>query len=204
MRCFAILFLLLSAPAAAEQPLPPSSPAAAYSIGPNSSASYEAYAKVFFLVPNTIGGTSGKVTGTISLDGAVNGRVIIDAASFTSGIDRRDAHIREILQTGTYPTIVFNLIAIEPLSPSDPSTFTGEKTVRGALTIRGVTRDVSFPVTINLEGMSLVIDGAVEVKYTDFGMEPPTLGGIVKRADDRLLLKAHLAAYPEREASGNE
>lgn len=202
MRYFAILFLLLSAPAAAEQPLPPSS--AAYSIGPNSSASYEAYAKVFFLVPNTIDGTSGKVTGSISVDGAVSGRVIIDAASFDSGIGKRDDHIREILETGKFPTIEFALVSVEPLAQDDPSSYIGSKTVRGTLTVRGITKEVSFPATVKAEGESFLIDGAVEVKYTDFGIEPPTFAGIVKRAENRLLLKAHLAVYPEKEASGNE
>lgn len=203
MRYLAVLFFLLSAPAAAEQPLPPSSPAA-YSIGPNSSASYEAYAKVFFLVPNTIDGTSGKVTGSISVDGAVSGRVIIDAASFTSGIDKRDGHIREILETGKFPTIEFVLVSVEPLSPDDPSSYSGQKTVRGNLTVRGITKEVSFPATVKAEGESFLIDGAVEVKYTDFGIEPPAFGGIVKRAENRLLLKTHVVAYPEKEVSGNE
>lgn len=204
MRYFAVLFLLLSSPATAEQPLPPSSPAAAYSIGSNSSASYEAYAKVFFLVPNTIDGTSGKVTGSISVDGAVSGRVIIDAASFTSGIDKRDGHIREILETGKFPTIEFVLVSAEPLSPDDPSSYSGQKTVRGNLTVRGITKEVSFPAMVKADGESYVIDGAVQVKYTDFGIEPPTFGGIVKRAENRLLLKAHIVAYPEKEVSGNE
>lgn len=194
MRYIAILFLLFAAPAMAEESTSPSS--TPYSIGPNSTASYQAFARMFLLLPNTIDGTTGKVTGSIGVEGAVNGTVAIDAASFDSGIGKRDEHIREILQTGKYPTIEFAVTLVEPVTPGDVASYAGSKTVRGNLTVRGVTKEVSIPVTVKAEGESFIIDGAVEVKYTDFGIEPPTFAGIVKRAHDRIILKAHLVAVP--------
>ncbi len=197
MRNFAFAVLLfLAAPAAADQSSAPAS--APYSIGPDSAASYHAFAKMFFLIPNTIDGTTGKVTGSIGVDGAVNGKLVIDAASFESGIGKRDEHIREILETGKFPVIEFVLASAEPVTPGDPSSYTGPKTVRGSLTVHGVTKEISFPATVKAEGESYIIDGAVEVKYTDFGIEPPTFGGIVKRAEDRITLKAHLVALPAK------
>lgn len=196
MRYFAVLLLFFATPAMAEESPPPSS--TPYSIGPNSTAAYEAFARMFFLIPNNIDGTTGKVTGSIGIKGAVNGTVVIDAASFDSGIGKRDEHIREILETGKYPAIEFAVTSVEPVTPGDVSSYAGSKTVRGSLTVRGVTKEVSIPVTVKAEGESFIIDGAVEVKYTDFGIEPPTFAGIVKRAHDRIILKAHLVAVPVR------
>ncbi len=197
MRYFAVLLLFLATPALAEESSPPSS-TAAYSIGPNSTAAYQAFANMFFILPNTIDATTAKISGSVGVDGAVNGKVVIDAASFDSGIGKRDEHIREILDTGKFPAIEFAVTSCEPLTPGDPSSYSGPKTVRGNLTVRGVTKEVSFPATVKADGESFVVDGAVEVKYTDFGIQPPTFAGIVKRAEDRIILKAHLVAVPVR------
>lgn len=195
MRYAAILLLLFAVPAYAEEAPPPSS-ATAYALVTGSRVSYEAFAKMFFIIPNSIDASTTKVAGSLGIDTAVNGVLTIDAASFDSGIGKRDDHIREILETKKYPAIEFSVSAVEPLTPGDTSSYTGAKTVRGGLTVRGVTKEVSFPATIKAEGESFVIDGAVEVKYSDFGIEPPTFAGIVKRAEDRIILKAHLVAMP--------
>ncbi len=198
MRYFAFLLLLIAAPAVAEQPLPPQSHKAAYAIGPGSTATYEAEVMVLYFLPFTIRGNSGKVAGSIGIDGAGSCRVNVDAASFSSGHDKRDKRVREILETGRFPTVEFVLASVGPLSPDDPSTYAGAKKVRGNLTIRGITKEVSFPGTVKKQGESYLIDGGVELKYADFGVQTPAPAGMVSWVADHLLLKAHLVAVPAR------
>ncbi len=195
MRYVAILLLLLAAPAAAEEAPPPSS-ATAYNIVSGSSASYHAFTKTFFIIPGSIDAYTESVSGSVGIDTAVNGIVTISAGSLSSGDDTRDGQMREMLQTNKFPAIHFSIEAVTPLTPGDVASYTGAKTVRGGLTVRGVTKEVSFPATIRMEGPFMAIEGAVEVKYTDFGMEPPAFWGILKRAEDRIILKAHLLTLP--------
>lgn len=65
--------------------------------------------------------------------------VEIDAASLDTGNEQRDQHLRaaDFLDVEHHPTITFDLRSVEPADD-------GEFTVRGDLTIRGVTRPVTL------------------------------------------------------------
>ena len=76
-------------------------------------------------------------------------RFVIDAASVNTFWPKRDEHIRggDFLEVETYPEIVFDSTEITP---------TGGDTadVTGNLTIRDVTREVTFEATLNKMGPS--------------------------------------------------
>jgi polyisoprenoid-binding protein YceI len=59
----------------------------------------------------------------------------------------------------------------------------GELRVTGRLTIKGKTRPVRFPVTVERSGSGAVFSGAFTVKQTEFGIEPESIAGVVKVAD---------------------
>lgn len=58
--------------------------------------------------------------------------------------------------------------------------------VRGALTLRGVTRSVIVTGTVSVAGETLTMKGAAQLAQTDFGLRPITAGGGAVRVKDQL------------------
>ena len=56
--------------------------------------------------------------------------------------------------------------------------------VAGRLTIHGVTRPVTSPVTLKADGSLLTATGTFRIKQTDFGIKPISVGGVVKVKDE--------------------
>jgi polyisoprenoid-binding protein YceI len=65
--------------------------------------------------------------------------------------------------------------------------------VRGALTIHGVSREVSVPVHLVLAKDSLSASGTTKLQQTAFGIHPISVGGVVK-VKDELDLDWHVRA----------
>lgn len=99
--------------------------------------------------------------------------VVIDASSIDTNHEERDDHLRgeEFFAVETYPTITFTSTEIE---------MTGEKTakVTGDLTLRGVTRPVTFDATLvhfgphpmRPEQEVLGVTATGQIKRSDYGM----------------------------------
>ncbi len=57
--------------------------------------------------------------------------------------------------------------------------------VQGELTLHGVAKSISLPVRLETRAGALTATGQLEVKQSDFGIEPTTAaGGLVKVADE--------------------
>lgn len=126
------------------------------------------------LMVATVKGRFTSVGGTVTLDperpaeGSV--AVEIDAASLTTGDDRRDGHLRsaDFLDVEQYPTITFTSTTVEPAG--------GDRfKVHGDLTIRGVTRPVVLDAvyngqTTNPWGKQIVgVSAETTINRTDWG-----------------------------------
>ena len=141
----------------------------------------------------TVPGTTHDVTGSITFDpekiiGPVSGEVVVDLATLTTGIAKRDEHMRGegYLDVANYPTAVF---ALEKVVSSDRQKIadgeTAQLVVAGKFTLRGVTRDIEAPVTLffkkaspDLAKMGLTGDLAsvrtnFDVKLADHGIQRP-------------------------------
>ena len=94
----------------------------------------------------TVMGTFKSLSGSVELDETRwEGSTIeaeIDATTVDTGVADRDAHLRsaDFFDVAQHPKITFRSTAIEPGSED-------RGTIRGALTIRGVTRPVALDVT---------------------------------------------------------
>lgn len=74
--------------------------------------------------------------------------------------------------------------------------------VEGTTTIRGVTRDVAFPVRVDdTDDGTVVLTGSLRVRQRDFGIEPESRVGLVKVADEVDLQFALHASPTERTCS---
>jgi polyisoprenoid-binding protein YceI len=100
-------------------------------------------------------GTFTELSGTGQLgNGTAFGRLDIDAASLTTGIGKRDDHLRseDFFAVDRFPTISVVVTAVEPADGA------GGGELRSTLTVRGVTRPISLPATV-----ALLDDGAVQL-----------------------------------------
>ncbi len=97
--------------------------------------------------------------------------VSIDVASVDTGVDKRDDHLRtnDFFDAPNFPQITFASTAIEAL---DPANFR----VTGDLTVKGTTKSITFdlelsgPVQDPWGNTRIGLEGDLEVKRTDWGL----------------------------------
>lgn len=98
-------------------------------------------------------------------------RVTIDAASIDTGVERRDDHLRsaDFLDVANHPQITFVSKSMEKVGETDYR-------VTGDLTIRGTTREVTFPVTVlgpiadPRGGRRIGVEGELTIDRQDYGV----------------------------------
>lgn len=114
------------------------------------------------------------VHGELSVrDGSLQeGKVEVQVDSISSDKERRDVNVRrELLHTANYPTATFSLTDPVDLSsiPADGSV--GTVQVRGELTLHGVTRPVTTELKVLRSGESVIVQGNVPVKRSDYHID---------------------------------
>lgn len=123
------------------------------------------------------------VTDSLTFAGT-RGEVHVDAASFGTGIALRNRHLRDEMEVERYPWIRFVLTGATPAED-------GGVTLRGRLTIKATTREVAIPATVSRAGGAITVDGRLPVKFTEYGMRPPTRMAGMARVRDDLVLHFH-------------
>jgi len=92
--------------------------------------------------------------------------VTVDAGSVNTGINLRDNHLRkaEYFDVKKYPAIRFVSSKITPSSKA------GTLFIFGKLTIKNVTREISFPFTAVPQEGGYLFDGEFKINRIDFGV----------------------------------
>lgn len=149
--------------------------------------------EVLFSNPNLVVGKTRRVAGDIIVDmgkpsGSQVGQIAVSARTLKTDNEFRDQSIRgQILASSqdefefvTFTPAELKGLSDSPVAIGDSLTFQ----IVGDLTIRGVTRSVTFEATVKLasetrlEGLA-----SVEIAYADWGITveaPPTVGGVDK------------------------
>ncbi len=151
-----------------------------------STAGYEAH----FLaagasVPGSVDGVTGFVTGGFIVSPNPNPvirslLIRVDLRTLDSGSADRDDHVRnDSFQVSKYPFATF----VADQSPVVEGSYVeGQNAtffLRGALTLHGVTRPVTFAMNATLQGETLTGSGTAHVHTTDFGMKQPQITSVV-------------------------
>jgi polyisoprenoid-binding protein YceI len=152
--------------------------AGAWTVTAGSQAGYRVQEVLFGQHTTAVGRTS-KVTGSLTLAGATVSAATftVDMASVESDKSRRDSQYRgRIMATGEFPTSTFALSEPIPLGslPADGATVTA--TATGDLTLRGVTRPVTFAVKARRSGDRMEVTGSIPVAFGDWGIPSPSFG----------------------------
>jgi polyisoprenoid-binding protein YceI len=141
------------------------------------SAHSSAQFAVRHMMVSTVRGHMGKVTGTVTVDGKNLASAVVsatvDVAGINTGVDQRDAHLRspDFFDVAKYPTIAFASKGITPRAD-------GSFTMRGDLTMHGVTKEVTLdveaprPVIKDQAGNSRSgTTATVKINRQDFGVK---------------------------------
>lgn len=182
---------LLAAVAATVLLAPAPLPVGAFTLRPQDSL-------VRFSVRDNRGGFVGEtreVSGSVLVRQSEGGyaaevQAQVDARAIRTGIALRDAQMRSpaFLHTAAHPFITFSgtVVAETPAPPQFPGL------LRGQLTIRQVTREVEVPLTITVKGNTYTAEGAVVVRFTDFGLPVPRFLFFVAEDAVRVTLQVRL------------
>ena len=107
---------------------------------------------------------SGKATGDVANPTAASVEATIEASSIDTRNEKRDEHLRspDFLDTGKFPTITFKSTKVEKAGDGWKLT--------GNLTLHGVTKEISFPATVQAGEGGLSLTSQFDIDRTQFGM----------------------------------
>lgn len=143
-----------------------------------------------------VSGSSSEVNGggeaTVAEDSATirNLRFEVDPATFKTGIKLRDQHLYEKVFTapdGSMPKIVLRAESFQ--AKLDPETSQWEGRLKAQLTMRGVTRPVSFHATAEKNGAGAIVTAEGTVKTSDFGVKPISYSGATVEDEVAVIVK---------------
>jgi polyisoprenoid-binding protein YceI len=142
---------------------------------------------------STAVGTSSGISGEIYLtrDGLSRDTIskfVVDLNALRSDEGMRDNYIKQnTLQTSRFPNAEFVIERIEGF----PSNYAGdnsqvELTLHGNLTVKDVTKPVSWTVLARQSGNTLTATADTDIKFSQFNMTPPTVPIATVRDDIHL------------------
>jgi polyisoprenoid-binding protein YceI len=137
--------------------------------------------EVLFGVNTTAAGRGNEITGSMTIDGTTvtEASFTVDVGSITSDETRRDNQFRgRIMAIDQFPEATFTLTA--PIDfgavPAPGEQITAAAT--GDLTLRGVTRPVTFDVTAEASDGRIGVLGTIPVLFADYEIPNPSTAGI--------------------------
>lgn len=136
----------------------------------------------------SITGTATGISGTVSFDadqpGSATGRIVLDAATLTVGNPMMTDHLRsdKWLDVAKHPTIVFEARSLANVRTQGSQVLAD---VTGKLTVKGITKDVTVPVTFTyladklgarvgdpkVKGDLLVLRATFQINRNDFDIQ---------------------------------
>ncbi len=137
-----------------------------------------------------IAGTASGISGSVSFDAAdvaaTRGAIVVEAKSLKVPNSNMTGHLVSPgwIDAPGHPEIRFEFAKLDDVKPAGDRRWSA--VANGKFTLRGVTRDVSIPVTLNfLPGQAgqrinkpeqggdlLVVRGAFEIARADYGIKP--------------------------------
>jgi polyisoprenoid-binding protein YceI len=140
--------------------------------------------------PSDAVGTTSSVEGELVLeaDGRVvrdSSRFVIDLGSMTTDSERRDNYVRRnTLETETNPSAVFVPTALQGLVFPLPTMGDVAFRLVGDLTIKGVTKPVTWDVTAHVMNGSVAGEAKTAFTFDDFELTKPRVRSVLTVNDD--------------------
>ena len=184
-----------TAPAEPAEPSEPPGPGGeAYVIGEGSKATFTVNEKLAWLdLPNDAVMHTEGLTGSIYLDGQPS-VIDLDLHSMTSDSDRRDGYVRNRMFPD-HRVATFTVADLGDLPDPLPEGEVISREVQGELTIREVTRPITFDVQARRDPDKLFILGRTTFTWADLDIPPPNIPGRIQ-VKDEVQVEVLLSATP--------
>jgi polyisoprenoid-binding protein YceI len=165
-----------------------------YKIVPQTTASYSVYEDLIFQnKPNNDAiGKTDSVSGQFAISKGnsptvTNMTLQIDLRTLKSDSSMRDGHVQDSLETNKYPYATFVSVSTQGLPASYNDGQSVNFNLLGNLTLHGKTNGETFAVQGTVSGNTITGTATTTIYMTDFGVQPPTLSGIVTVQDKTVL-----------------
>ena len=149
-----------------------------WTVTSGSQAGYRVQETLFGQSHTAVGRTS-SVSGSLNISSTsvTAGRFSVDLTKVTSDESLRDEQFQgRIMDTAMYPTATF--VLTQPIDlgtvPAEGVEVTEQAT--GALTMHGVTRTVTFPLTARRSGDLMEVSGSIPITFSDWDISNPSGG----------------------------
>jgi polyisoprenoid-binding protein YceI len=139
--------------------------------------------------PNDAVGVTKQISGSVTLlpDGTIDSAVsefVVNLASLQTDSDRRDNFVRRnLLQTDRYPTAVFVPNRVSGLSYPLPDSGEVSFDLIGDMTIRDVTREVTWTVSGTIQDGQAVGQAVIRLTFEDFNLTKPSVASVLSIED---------------------
>ncbi|MEO8363335.1 MAG: YceI family protein [Ilumatobacteraceae bacterium] len=134
-------------------------------------------------------GRSNSVSGSLVLsDNQVDtAEFAVEITTIRSDSSRRDSQFTgHIMDAATFPTASFKLSAPISLTTESIDGNPLQVEATGDLTLRGVTKSMTFPIDARYDGSTIQVAGSIEVVFADWGIPNPS-NAVVTTQDNGLL-----------------
>jgi polyisoprenoid-binding protein YceI len=154
--------------------------------GESSFAGYRVVETLASFGANTAVGRTTALEGTLTLDSNAITHVDITAGlhGLTSDQSERDENLHfQAIESDTYPEARFVLTAPIEVGALPLPGEAVNQTVRGQLTLHGVTRPVELQAQGALHAGLLVVVGSTEIQFADYNIQQPTSFSVLSTED---------------------
>jgi polyisoprenoid-binding protein YceI len=175
----------VTASASASTPASSSSIDGTWKVGTGSVVGYRVN-ETLFGQSNTATGRTSSVAGslTVAAHTATAGSFTADLTTVASDKSQRDRQFQgRIMNTATYPTATFKLTQPIALGSEPADGVTVAKQATGDLTLHGVTKSITFTVSVKKTGSTIAASGSVPIVFADYHIGNPSFAGTVTTDD---------------------
>jgi polyisoprenoid-binding protein YceI len=140
--------------------------------------------------PNDAVGETSSISGSlmVTTEGQIlreGSRFVIKLADLASDADRRDNYLRRnTLATDEYPDAVFVPTGFRELPTPIPTSGEARFLLDGELTIRDVTRPVTWQVGAEFAGGAVIGRAETSFTFEEMGLTVPSVGSVLSIRDD--------------------
>ena len=177
-----------------EMPAPGQVGNVVFVIGEGSEATFTVNEKLARLeLPNDAVMRTGDLSGQVYLDGQTS-VIEINLHSLTSDQSRRDGYVQDRM----FPNNPVATFTVPDLGPLPEPIAVGEsitRQVEGQLSIRGITKPVTFEVVARLDPEALFILGRTSFTWDELEIPPPNIPGRIQ-VKDEVSVEVLLSAVP--------
>jgi polyisoprenoid-binding protein YceI len=141
-------------------------------------------------LPNDAIGRTKDFTGTLVIkpDGSIvssDSKFVVNMGTLTSDQSMRDNFLRgNVLQTNQYPSAVFVPTQVSGLPSPLPQSGSVTFKLTGDLTVRTVTKPVTWDVTAQVQGNQVTGQATTAFKFEDFSLTQPHVGRVLSIVDN--------------------